>query len=128
MIIKEFRELVRDRRTPGLLIMMPLLLLVVIFGYAANFYVSGVKTAVVGPQSSQAAATLPPFFDVTVTQPSGSRADAEALLRDNKVDVAFVTGQALVNGSNLFAAQSAVGGKRSRPAAVCAAWSWRWRR
>jgi len=39
MIVKEFRELVRDRRTLGLLIMMPLLLLV-IFGYAANFYVS----------------------------------------------------------------------------------------
>ena len=54
MIVKEFRELVRDRRTLGLLIMMPLLLLV-IFGYAANFYVSSLKTAVVGPQSSQVA-------------------------------------------------------------------------
>ena len=29
MIVKEFRELVRDRRTLGLLIMMPLLLLVI---------------------------------------------------------------------------------------------------
>ncbi|HET7243198.1 MAG TPA: ABC transporter permease [Streptosporangiaceae bacterium] len=111
MIVKEFRELVRDRRTLGLLIMMPLLLLV-IFGYAANFYVSSLKTAVVGPQASQAAAQLPSFFSVTVTQPSGTKADAETLLQDNKVDVAFVTGQApvlaLVNGSNLFAAQSAV--------------------
>src|SRR6266513_793524 len=111
MIVKEFRELVRDRRTLGLLIMMPLLLLV-IFGYAANFYVSSLKTAVVGPQASQAAAQLPPLFNVTVTQPSGTRADAETLLQDNKVDVAFVTEQtpvlALVNGSNLFAAQSAV--------------------
>jgi ABC-2 type transport system permease protein len=111
MIVKEFRELVRDRRTLGLLIMMPLLLLV-IFGYAANFYVSSLKTAVVGPQASQGAAQLPPLFNVTVTQPSGTKADAETLLRDNKVDVAFVTGQtpvlALVNGSNLFAAQSAV--------------------
>jgi ABC-2 type transport system permease protein len=111
MIVKEFRELVRDRRTLGLLIMMPLLLLV-IFGYAANFYVSSVKTAVVGAQASQTAATLPPFFDVTVMQPSGTQADAETLLRDNKVDVAFVAGPApvpaLVDGSNLFAAQSAV--------------------
>lgn len=111
MIVKEFRELVRDRRTLGLLIMMPLLLLV-IFGYAANFYVSSVKTAVVGTQASQTAATLPPFFDVTVMQPSGTQADAETLLRDNKVDVAFVAGPApvpaLVDGSNLFAAQSAV--------------------
>ena len=54
MFVKEFRELVRDRRTLGMLVMMPLLLLV-IFGYAANFYVSSLKTAVVGPQASQAA-------------------------------------------------------------------------
>jgi ABC-2 type transport system permease protein len=32
--------------------MMPLLLLV-IFGYAANFYVSSLKAAVVGPQSAR---------------------------------------------------------------------------
>ena len=111
MIVKEFRELVRDRRTLGMLVVMPLLLLV-IFGYAANFYVSSVKTAVVGPQASQTAAKLPSFFDVTVTQPSSTKADAQTLLQDNKVDVAFVTGQepvlALVDGSNLFAAQSTV--------------------
>jgi len=110
MIVKEFRELVRDRRTLGMLIVLPLLLLV-IFGYAANFYVSSLKTAVVGPQASQVAAQLPSFFNVTVTQSSGTKADAETLLQDNKVDVAFVTGQtpvlALVNGSNLFAAQAA---------------------
>ena len=111
MMVKEFRELVRDRRTLAMLIVMPLLLLV-IFGYAANFYVSSVKTAVVGPQASQVTKTLPSFFDVTVTEPAGTRADAQTLLRDNKADVAFVTGTTpvpvLVNGSNLFAAQSAV--------------------
>ena len=111
MIIKEFRELRRDRRTLGLLIAMPLLLLVV-FGYAANFYVTSVKAAVVGPQATVAASTLPPFFDVTVVAPDDDQADAETLLQDNKVDVAFITGQtpvlALVDGSNLFAAQSIV--------------------
>jgi ABC-2 type transport system permease protein len=111
MIIKEFRELRRDRRTLGMLIGLPLLLLV-IFGYAANFYVSSVKTAVVGPQATAAAAALPSFFDVTVVEPADGRADAEALLRDNTVDVVIVTGQlpalALVDGSNLFAAQSTV--------------------
>src|ERR1700751_3943651 len=115
MIVKEFRELVRERRTLAMLIVMPLLLLV-IFGYAANFYVSSVKTAVVGPQASQVVAMLPSFFDVTVTEPAGTQAgtqaDAQTLLRDNTVDVAFVTGKtpvpALVDGSNLFAAQSAV--------------------
>src|SRR5262245_22755629 len=112
MIVKEFRELIRDRRTVAMLVALPLLLLV-IFGYAANFYVSSVKTAVVGPQAEAVAGQLPDFFDVTATEPSASQADAEQMLQDNKVDVAIVTGQtpplALVDGSNLFAAQSAVG-------------------
>jgi ABC-2 type transport system permease protein len=47
---------------------------------------------------------------VTVTEPADTVSDAEALLRDNQVDVAFVTGEAptlaLVDGSNLFAAQA----------------------
>jgi ABC-2 type transport system permease protein len=111
MIVKEFRELGRDRRTLGMLVAMPLLLLV-IFGYAANFYVSSVSAAVVGPQATQAAALLPAAFHVTVVEPTQTRADAEALLRDNTVDVAFVTGAtpvlALVDGSNLFAAQTSV--------------------
>jgi ABC-2 type transport system permease protein len=111
MILKELRELRRDRRTVGLLVGMPLLLLV-IFGYAANFYVSSVKAAVVGVQAEQVAATLPSFFDVVVVEPGQGQADAEALLQANTVDVALVTGQqpvlALVDGSNLFAAQSTV--------------------
>jgi hypothetical protein len=101
MIVKEFRELVRDRRTLGLLIMMPLLLLV-IFGYAANFYVSSLKTAVVGPQAASVAGMLPPFFDVTQTQPSGTRADAETLLRDNRADVALRWAHNLDDGSASF--------------------------
>jgi ABC-2 type transport system permease protein len=111
MVIKEIRELRRDRRTLGMLIAMPLLLLVV-FGYAANFTVSSVTAAVVGPQATQVAGLLPDYFDVTVTEPGQTREDAEQLIRDNQVDVAFVTGQvpvtALVDGSNLFAAQSIV--------------------
>jgi ABC-2 type transport system permease protein len=111
MVIKEIRELRRDRRTLAMLIAMPLLLLVV-FGYAANFTVSSVRAAVVGPQAAQVVPALPFYFDVTVTAPTDSRADAEQLLRDNEVDVAFITGEgmpvALVDGSNLFAAQSIV--------------------
>lgn len=111
MIVKEFRELVRDHRTLAMLVVLPLLLLV-IFGYAANFYVDSLTTAVVGPQAEQVAESLPPFFDVTVVEPSDTQADAETLLQDNQVDVALVTGetpiQALVDGSNLFAAQSSV--------------------
>ncbi|MBW9210655.1 ABC transporter permease [Mumia sp. zg.B53] len=111
MIIKEFRELVRDHRTLALLVAMPLLLLVV-FGYAANFSVDRVDTAVVGPEAEQVAGTLPGFFDVSTTEPSEGEDDARDLLRDDIVDVALVTGaggtRALVDGSNLFAAQSAV--------------------
>ena len=95
-----------------MLIVMPLLLLV-IFGYAANFYVSSVKTAVVGPQADAGASRCCRRSSTSrSTEPADTQADAETLLRDNKVDVAFVTGQtpvlALVDGSNLFAAQSAV--------------------
>jgi len=111
MVLKEIRELRRDRRTLGLLVAMPILLLVV-FGYAANFSVTTVPAAVVGPQADILAAALPPFFDATVVEPSATTAEAERLLQDNTVDVAFVTGpgtpHALVDGSNLFAAQSIV--------------------
>ena len=112
MIVKEFRELRRDKRTLAMLIAMPLLLLV-IFGYAANFQVLTVKAAVVGPQATEFAASLPSsFFDVSVIKPSDNQGDAKQLLQDNKVDVALVTGQqpvvALVDGSNLFASQAIV--------------------
>ncbi len=111
MVIKEFRELRRDHRTMGMLIMMPLLLLVV-FGYAANFTVSSVETAVVGPSAQALADSLPDFFEVEQVSPELDRAAAEQLVVDNEVDVVLITGiaprVALVDGSNLFAAQSAV--------------------
>jgi ABC-2 type transport system permease protein len=68
---------------------------------------------VVGPQAAQFADQLPDFFHVTTVEPGDDRAHAEKLLQNNKVDVVFVTGQApvpaLVDGSNLFAAQSITG-------------------
>ncbi|EGD53314.1 ABC transporter permease [Gordonia neofelifaecis] len=111
MILKEFRELRRDPRTLAMLIVLPLLLLV-IFGYAANFYVSSVPTAVVGPSAEQVSKALPSYFEVTDVETGDSTSQAEDLLRENRVDVAIVTGgtpaTALVDGSNLFAAQSTV--------------------
>ncbi len=111
MMLKEFRELRRDHRTVGILVMMPLMLLIV-FGYAANFTITSVETAVVGPQAEQVAASLPEFFDVETIDPSATVADAERLIVDNKVDVVLITGSgapvAKVDGSNLFAAQAAV--------------------
>ncbi len=113
MIVKEFRELRRDRRTMAMLIALPLILLV-IFGYAANFTVSSLRTEVYGPQAEQVRHAIPPLFDVQSTDPAGTRSDAEASLADNDADVAIVTGGsakpvALVNGSQLFAAQAANG-------------------
>lgn len=109
MIVKEFRELIRDRRTVALLVALPLILLVV-FGYAANFYVSHASTAVVGTNAKQVAKALPDYFHVTATKPSETAADAKNMLRDDAVDVAFVADasgtKALIDGSNLFAAQS----------------------
>ncbi len=110
MILKEFRELVRDHRTLAMLIVLPLLLLV-IFGYAANFTVDDARTTVVGPQAEQVEGQLPDLFDVTSVDPDADRGDAEQTLQDNRADVAIVTGAApvaLVDGSNLFAAQAAV--------------------
>jgi ABC-2 type transport system permease protein len=111
MIVKEFREVRRDRRTLAMLIALPLLLLV-IFGYAANFYVDAVKTAVVGPAAAQVAASLPDFFDVTVVDDQQTAADARTLLQAGTVTVVFVatpgSPQVLVDGSNLFAAQSTI--------------------
>ncbi len=52
MIVKEFRQLRRDRRTLAMMIVLPVLLLVV-FGYAASFDVKSIPTVVAGPQAQQ---------------------------------------------------------------------------
>ncbi len=111
MVIKEFRELRRDRRTLAMIIFMPLLLLV-IFGYAANFSISQVKTAVVGAHADQVAGSLPAFFDVTTTDATLTPAEAHDMVQRREVDVAFVADETpvrvMVDGSNLFAAQATV--------------------
>ena len=110
MILKEFRELRRDRRTVAMLVFFPMILLV-IFGYAANFTVSSLRTDVVGPQASAVAAALPAPFRVTHTDPAAGRRQAYDMLRSGDADVAIVTGSgtpaALVDGSSLFTAQKA---------------------
>ena len=112
MIIKEFRELRRDRRTMGMLIALPLVLLVT-FGYSANFGVEHVSTVVAGPGAKVAAQQLPPLFHVTEVYPTGDRATGTADLRDNRADAVLVTSGSdkpllLVDGSSLFTAQATV--------------------
>ena len=125
MIRKEFRELRRDRRTMAMLIALPIVLLVV-FGYAANFNVSSIRTNVYGDQADAVASLLQSPFDSETVDPSGTTTDAEDALRDNEADVAIVadSGQqpvAYVDGSELFVAQTAVGALTAANAKIDAA-------
>jgi ABC-2 type transport system permease protein len=117
MILKEFRQLRRDRRTLAMMIAMPVLLLVVL-GYAATFDVSSISVAVAGPQASIAAAALPRPFDVVSADAAQGQAWAQDELRDGKAVVAVVTGGArpvvLIDGTQLFAARAALTALASR--------------
>ncbi|MEV6103596.1 ABC transporter permease [Streptomyces sp. NPDC051940] len=112
MVLKEFLELRRDKRTMAMIVVLPMVLLL-IFGYAASFDVTSLGTQVVGPRAEQAAAQLKDPFDVTEVDPSANADDAEDRLRAREADVVFVTGDdgapvpAYIDGSDLFAAQSA---------------------
>ena len=114
MIVKEFRQLRRDRRTLAMMIVMPVLLLVIL-GYAASFDVSAVPTVVAGPAASQVSKTLPKPFTLAGTYTGSTQAPmawARGQLRDGHAAVAIVTGaatpQVLIDGSQLFAAQAAL--------------------
>ena len=111
MIVKEFRQLRRDRRTLAMMIVMPVILLIV-FGYAASFDVSTIPTVVAGPQGAAVAATLGKPFDVVATAPTQGRAWAQNELRDGKAAMAVIAGggptQVLVDGSQLFTARTAL--------------------
>jgi ABC-type multidrug transport system permease subunit len=126
MIVKEFRQLRRDRRTLAMMFVMPVVLLVV-FGYAASFDVSKIPTVVAGPQAAQIAATLGKPFDIVTTASAEGTAWARDQLRDGKAAVAVITPAAqgaappaiLIDGSQLFSARSALtalsglGGKKT---------------
>jgi ABC-2 type transport system permease protein len=108
MIVKEFRQLRRDRRTLAMMIVMPVILLIV-FGYAASFDVSTISTVVAGPQARAAVLRAP--FDVVQREPAEGASWARAQLRDGKAAVAVVTGTpaaVFIDGSQLFTARAAL--------------------
>jgi ABC-2 type transport system permease protein len=111
MIVKEFRQVRRDRRTLAMMIVMPVLLLVVL-GYAASFDVKTISVAASGPQAELLAHRLPSPFDVKTTAPGQGASWARNELRDGKAEVAVVTGgarpQVLIDGSQLFSAKAAL--------------------
>jgi ABC-2 type transport system permease protein len=120
MILKEFRQMRRDRRTVALMIGLPLIMLI-IFGYAARFDVVEIETAVLGPEADAAAAQLDGAFTVVERDPAGTAEVARDLLADSKAAVAIVTGSdptIYIDGTELFVAQSALRRGDSLPAGV----------
>ena len=111
MIVKEFRQVVRDRRTLAMLIVMPVLLLLV-FGYAASFDVEEIPTVVVGERAELVQERLPDVFAVERVDIHGDPASAEEALITGEAHVAIVAGgeaiTALIDGSELFMARAAV--------------------
>jgi ABC-2 type transport system permease protein len=109
MILKEFRQLRRDRRTLAMMIFMPVLLLVVL-GYAARFDVTSVPVVVAGPSANAVAPQLPRPFTVVRTDTSAGESWAQDQIRDGHAAVAVVSGArplVLIDGSQLFTAQTA---------------------
>lgn len=124
LIIKEFRELRRDRRTLTMLIALPIVLLV-IFGYAANFSVDRVSAIVVGPEAHSLTRDLAGYdtvsddVEILRTDSSLDTADVEGLLRDQAADVVIVAiagdsedfladrFRVYLDGSMLFTSQAA---------------------
>jgi ABC-2 type transport system permease protein len=109
MILKEFRQLRRDRRTLAMMIFMPVLLLVVL-GYAARFDVTSVPVVVAGPAANAAAAQLPEPFTVVRTDAAAGEGWAQDQIRDGHAAVAVISGTrplVLIDGTQLFTAQAA---------------------
>jgi ABC-2 type transport system permease protein len=125
MIVKEFRQLRRDRRTLAMMIVMPVILLIV-FGYAASFDVKTVPTVAAGPQGPALATSLGEPFDVVATAPDEGRAWAETQLRDNTdgAAMAVVAGsgptEVLIDGSQLFTARTALAALTAKAAKAAA--------
>jgi ABC-2 type transport system permease protein len=108
MILKEFRQVRRDRRTLAMMIVMPVLLLIV-FGYAASFDVSTIPTVVAGPGAGAVVLRAP--FDVLRRAPAEDMSWAKKQLRDGAAGVAVVAGSTttvLIDGSQLFTARTAL--------------------
>ena len=111
MIVKEFRQLRRDRRTLAMMVAMPVILLVVL-GYAASFDVSSIPVAVAGPgrrRRGAGASGAVPRGDDRPRRPAGPGPQDQ--LRDGHAAAAVVTSGAgvpavLIDGSQLFTAQA----------------------
>lgn len=113
LVRKEFIEIRRDHRTIALIVGVPLILLV-IFGYAANFEVQHIATELVGHDSPVVRRALEAHQDFAVRP--GVAADVSAAeddIQHGRVAVAIVLNargvptRVLIDGSNLLIASTA---------------------
>jgi ABC-2 type transport system permease protein len=114
LVRKEFLQLRRDRRTLGLIVGMPVVLLLV-FGYAASFDVKHIQTELVGHDSAQLRRTLAAGGAFAVSRGvSPDTAAARADLKRGSTVVAIAVNAegrplgALLDGSQLLAASTAL--------------------
>lgn len=116
--VKELRQLARDRRTVAMMIVLPVVLLV-IFGYAARFDIDKVPTIVAGPRAETVRGQLPDRLDLIATHADWGRDQAVDALRRAEAALVIVADPthptALIDGTNLFAAQSALRVLASEP-------------
>ena len=116
---KEFIQIKRDRRTLGMMIVIPFVWLL-IFGYAASFDVRHISTGIVGgseyPMAQMVATVLgtSSYFDVADARYAGLE-ELEEAIRVGDVAIGVVPpkadgtpGTLVVDGSNLFTSQTAV--------------------
>ncbi|MDN4593754.1 ABC transporter permease [Polycladomyces subterraneus] len=124
LIVKEFIQLKRDRRTLAMMIMLPVIWLVA-FGYAVNFDVNHFRVFVVDQANSedsrQVIHEVEAHEEMSVVD-RGTEQEARNALKYGKADVAILFPKdydsiakskeqqlnILVDGSRLFTAQSAV--------------------
>ncbi|MDO5719340.1 MAG: ABC transporter permease [Actinomycetaceae bacterium] len=123
VFIKEFRELARDHRTLAMLVVLPIILLTV-FGYAANFSVDNIKVGVIGSEAKSVANELVELnssatgLTISTDKSSDDIDTATKLLRDREYDAVLIATDPTdgllaqrihiyVDGSRLFTAMSA---------------------
>jgi ABC-2 type transport system permease protein len=118
MAVKELRQLARDHRTVAMMVVLPVVLLVV-FGYAARFDIDKVPTIVVGPQAETVKSQLPERLDVIAIHTDWDRDQAVDALRRAEAALVIVADaqhpSALIDGVNLFAAQSVLRALATNP-------------
>jgi ABC-2 type transport system permease protein len=91
--VKEIRQLARDRVTFGMIVGVPLMQML-LFGYAINFDVRNVATAVYDEANSSMSreflAQLRATQVIDVTQVTGSAADLDRLMREGRASMAVI--------------------------------------